>query len=70
MPATISPAGGNINAAPILVNSIKEIMSMLANVDLFIVAFRNFGIDLSHFMNFGISPTVAHGCGLLYEEET
>jgi hypothetical protein len=60
MPATINPAGKKISAAPILVNSINEIISKLANVvrlnkDL-MLAGRFFNLD----SNFDISPTVAH----------
>lgn len=66
MPATISPAGGNINAAPILVNSIKEIISKLAYVERFDIDFRKETGLLSQRSILGISTTVAHVCGLLY----
>ena len=66
MPATISPAGGNINAAPILVNSIKEIIIKLAYVDRFDMDFRKESGLVNQRSILGISTTVAYKCGLLY----
>ena len=60
MPATINPAGKKISAAPILVNSINEIMSKLANVVRLNKDLTRDGIALILDSNFDISPTVAH----------
>jgi len=60
MPATISPAGIKIIAAPILVNSINEIMSKLAKVARLNKDLTRDGMALILNSNFDISPTVAH----------
>ena len=60
MPATINPAGKKISAAPILVNSINEIMSKLANVVRLNKDLTRDGMALILNSNFDISPTVAH----------
>jgi hypothetical protein len=60
MPATINPAGKKISAAPILVNSINEIMSKLAKVARLNKDLTRDGKDLILSSNFDISPTVAH----------
>ena len=60
MPATINPAGKKISAAPILVNSINEIISKLANVVRLNKDLTRDGMALILNSNFDISPTVAH----------
>ena len=49
-----------MRAAPILVNSINEIMNKLAKVERFAAALSFIRIFVNHNENFGISPTVAH----------
>jgi hypothetical protein len=60
MPATINPAGKKISAAPILVNSINEIMSKLANIALLNEDLMRSRMVLILNSSFDISPTVAH----------
>jgi hypothetical protein len=60
MPATINPAGKKISAAPILVNSINEIMSKLANIALLNEDLMRSRMALILNSSFDISPTVAH----------
>jgi hypothetical protein len=60
MPATINPAGRNIIAEPILVNSINETMNKLANVGLLNKDLIRGDKLLVLGGDFDISPTVAH----------
>lgn len=62
IPATISPRGGEINAAPILVNSINEHMNKLAKVE-------RLNIRNNLLAKFRIYTNVAHVGALIWREQ-
>jgi hypothetical protein len=60
IPATTNPAGAKIKPAPILVHSINESMSTLADVPLFSLGFSLDGKLLNQEVIFCICSTLAH----------